>query len=140
MNALAGMAFNPTLTILAPPVFDTSLSLFSIVTAVVVDVLIVANVGAVGRIGSVGAQAVKARAYVAMPMAGIFLGASCCMSLPVLLSIADPAFTSLASLLWVFFLTYFALPVLAAVVLKLNLDLANRTASAALRLAATAAG
>lgn len=136
VDAFIGMAFNPTLTILVPPVFDSSLSLFSVFTAVIIDLLIVANVGAVGRIGSVGASAAKARAYIAMPLTGIFLGASCCMSLPVLLSIADPALTALSSLLWVFYLTYFVLPVLAAVVLKFNLDLANRTAAAAERLTA----
>ena len=135
-NALVGLAFNPTLTVLVPPIFDASLSLFSIFAAVVIDLLILANVAAVRQIGSAGGTAVRARAYVAMPLTGIFLGASCCMSLPVLLSIADPALTALSSLLWVFYLAYFVLPLLAAVVLKFNLDLANRTARAASRLAA----
>jgi hypothetical protein len=133
-NALVGIAFSPNLTILIPPIYDASLSLFSIITAIIIDILIMANVGAVGKIGSVKSTAIRARAYLAMPVAGIALGASCCMSLPVLLSIADPALTILSSLIWVFYLTYFVLPVLAAVVLKLNFDLANRTASAAERL------
>ena len=133
-NTVIGMAFNPSLTILVPPIFDVSLSLFSIFVAVIIDILILANVGAVRRIGSSRAITVRARAYLVMPLTGIFLGASCCMSLPVLLSVTNPSLTALSSLAWVYYLTYFGLPVLAAVVLKLNLDLAARTASAAVRL------
>jgi hypothetical protein len=134
LNSIVGMAFSPNLTILIPPIYDASLSLFSIVTAILIDILIVANVGVVGQIGSLEAAAIKTRAYLLMPATGIALGASCCMSLPVLLSIADPAFVVLSSLIWVFYVTYFVLPLLAAVVLGLNLDLANRTAMTARRL------
>jgi hypothetical protein len=139
-NVIAGLAFSPSFTLLVPPIYDLSLSLFSIVTAVTIDLLILANVSVVGQIGAVKSSVIRARAYLAMPVTGIALGASCCMSLPVLLSIADPALTALSSLTWVFYVTYFVLPVFAIVVLKFNLDLANRTAAKAVQLAPKATG
>jgi hypothetical protein len=134
VNAVLGITYSPSITVLVPPFYEASLSLFSIFAALVIDVLILANVGEVVRIGSFKAAAVKARAYIVMPLTGIALGASCCMSIPVLLSIADPALTALSSLVWVFYLTYYAFPILAAVVLKLNLDLATKTVARATQL------
>lgn len=134
-NAVLGITYSPSITVLIPPFYEASLSLFSLFAALVIDVLILANVGQVARIGSIKAAAVKARAYFFMPLTGIALGASCCMSIPVLLSIADPALTVLSSLVWVFYLTYYAFPVLAAVVLKLNLDFATKTLARASQLA-----
>lgn len=138
-NAVAGVAFSPSFTILIPPTYEASLSAFSVFTAVLIDILILANVSAVGTIGAARAAAVKTRAYILMPATGILLGASCCMSLPVLISVADPAFTILADLEWVFYFAYFVLPMIAAVLLKLNLDLARKTAERAARLAAAGA-
>jgi hypothetical protein len=128
LNAIVGTAFSPDLNILLPPVFETSLTTFSIVTAVIIDVLILANVEKVGEIGRAGSLVTKTRAYLVMPLTGIGLGATCCMSLPLILSIVDPALTDASSLIWAFYVTYFVFPVLAAVVLKLNLDLATKTA------------
>jgi hypothetical protein len=133
-NAVLGITFSPSITVLIPPFYEASLSLFSIFAALVIDILILANVGEVARLGSFKAAAVKARAYMVMPLTGIALGASCCMSIPILLSIADPALTFLSSLEWVYYLTYYAFPALAAVVLKLNLDLATRTVARATQL------
>jgi hypothetical protein len=130
-NAIIGMAFSPDLNLLLPPVFETSLTAFSIITAVIIDALILANVEKVGEIGRAGSLLTKTRAYLVMPVTGIGLGATCCMSLPLVLSIVDPALTDASGIIWAFYVTYFVFPILAAIVLKLNLDLATRTAEKA---------
>jgi hypothetical protein len=128
-NALVGLGFSPTINLLVPPYFEASLSFFSIFIAVVVDALILANINKVKEIGDVGPQFARSRAYLLMPFTGIILGASCCMSLPLLLSIVAPSLQGAANLIWAFYLTYFLLPPLAVIVLKLNLDLASSIAA-----------
>lgn len=132
-NAVVGVAFSPNINLQFPPIYALSLSIFSVVVAITVDVLILANVAKVKEIG-IRSWASRSRAYVAMPAVGIFLGASCCMSLPVVLSIVSPSLEQAVAYGWVFYVTYFVLPVLGVVVLKLNLDLASRIADAASRL------
>ena len=127
-NALVGDAFGPSINLQVPPIFELSLSVFAIFVAVVIDALILANVAKVKEIGA-GSWLARSRAYVLMPLTGVFLGASCCMSLPVLLSIVAPSLTDAASSGWAFYVAYFVLPPLAIVVLKLNFDLASRVAA-----------
>ena len=129
LNAVTGLAFSPNVTLLLPPIFDISLSSFSIFAAIVIDALIVANVAKTREIGSTVSLTEKSRAYLLMPLTGIILGASCCMSLPFLLSIISPSLTALQNLIWVFYVTYFVFPPAAALVLKANLELATRIES-----------
>ena len=136
-NTLLGIALSPSLSLLVPPLFEASLSAFSFFFAIIIDVLVLANISSVRRIGAALSPKVVARAYIVMPATGIVLGASCCMSVPALLSIVSPALAFINNLLWVFYLTYFVFPVLGAVVLKLNFDLSNRTAEAAARMGAS---
>lgn len=126
-NALLGVGFSPSLNLTVPPVFELSLSVFSLFIAVVIDILILANLEGVRRIGF-GSWA-RSRAYIFMPVTGIVLGASCCMSLPLLLSIVNPSLAEGPGILWAFYAAYFLLPPLAIVVLKLNLDLATKVAA-----------
>jgi hypothetical protein len=122
-DAVFTLVFSPTINLQVPPYFEASLSFFSIFIAVIVDALILANIKVVSEIGQSGSPLVKSRAYLLMPLTGIILGGSCCMSLPLLLSVY---LSSAASLMWAFYLTYFFLPPFAVVLLKLNLDLASR--------------
>lgn len=132
-NAVEGIAFSPNINFVLPPVFELSLSVFSFFVAITVDVLILANIAKVKEIG-VRSWVSRSRAYVAMPAVGILLGASCCMSLPVVLSIVSPNLEQAVAYGWAFYVTYFVLPVLGIAVLKLNLDLASRIAATASRL------
>jgi hypothetical protein len=130
-NAVLGMAFSPSINLLLPPVFEISLSAFAIFIAVLVDLLILANITKVGEIGRAASRVVKSRAYVLMPLTGIALGASCCMSLPFLLIIVAPTLAAPGPLIWAFYITYFVFPPFALVVLKLNFDLAAKIADRA---------
>ncbi|MDG6988376.1 MAG: hypothetical protein JRN21_03520 [Nitrososphaerota archaeon] len=127
-NVLLADAFSPSIALQFPPIYGASLSLFAIFMAVVIDILVLANVAKVKEIGA-GSWLAKSRAYAAMPLAGIVLGASCCMSLPALLSLVSPSLADAASSSWAFYVAYFVFPLLAVVVLKLNFDLASRIAA-----------
>ncbi|MEM0288065.1 MAG: hypothetical protein QXG05_07875 [Nitrososphaerota archaeon] len=121
-NAVLGLAYNPNITLTIPPYFGAALTSFSFFMAIIIDMLILANVMKMGQIGKMCSIHKRARSYVAMPLIGIIAGASCCMSLPVLISIAVPAAATLTKSIWVYYMTYFLFPPLAAVVLKLNLN------------------
>ncbi|MEM3267496.1 MAG: hypothetical protein QXR69_02275, partial [Conexivisphaerales archaeon] len=121
-NAVLGLAYNPNITLSIPPYFGAALTSFSFFMAIIIDMLILANVMKMGQIGNTCSIHKRARSYVAMPLIGIIAGASCCMSLPVLISIAVPAAATLTKSIWVYYMTYFLFPPLAVVVLKLNLD------------------
>lgn len=125
-NAVVGLAFSPSISLQFPPVFELSLSIFSIFIAVVIDALILANVAMVRRIADLGSWTTKSRAYLLMPFTGVVLGASCCMSLPLLLSMVSPSLSAANNLIWGFYVAYFVLPPLAIVLLKLNLDLTSK--------------
>jgi hypothetical protein len=129
VNAFAGLTFSPSVTVVVPPIFGASLSSFSIFIAVIIDLLIVANIGKIGEIGRVVPRVMKTKAYFAMPLIGIVAGASCCMSLPSLLTVAAPGIISLPSFVWAFYIAYFGFPLLALVLLKMNLDVATRIVS-----------
>ena len=58
---------------------------------------------------------------VLFPALGIAFGASCCLSVPILFTVVVPSAAALASLLWVYDLTYFLFPPFAVVLLYLNL-------------------
>ena len=64
---------------------------------------------------------VKSRAMVIFPALGIALGASCCLSVPLLVTVAAPSAAALSSSLWLYDATYFLFPPLAVVLLYGNL-------------------
>jgi len=63
------------------------------------------------------------------PGLGIVFGASCCLSVPVLITLAAPTAAALSASLWIYDVTYFFFPLVAVVLLYLNLRSVNRIAS-----------
>lgn len=121
VNAALALWYNPWIAITIPPAFETTLSLYSLVIAVIIDVLIVANIGKTRELGKACSNGAKSRSMVLFPALGIAFGASCCLSVPLLFTVVVPSAAALASLLWVYDLTYFLFPPFAVVLLYLNL-------------------
>jgi hypothetical protein len=126
------LAYNPIIVVTAPPIFSAALSFYSISVALVIAVLVVANIGRTRELGELRKGANKARAFVLLPAVGIVLGASCCLSVAGLISLAAPATAVLTSSPWIYYVTYFLFPCIAVAVLYLNLrSLGRPSASAA---------
>jgi hypothetical protein len=120
LNVVLSLWYNPWITLTIPPVFNTTLSLYSLVIAVIIDILIVANIGMTRELGKACSTATRSRSMVLFPALGIAFGASCCLSVPLLFTVAVPSAAALSSLLWVYDLTYFLFPPFAVVLLYLN--------------------
>lgn len=132
LSAILDLAYNPSIILTVQPIFSAALSLYSISVAVMIAVLVVASIGKTMEIGQLRSRGRKARSYVALPALGIVFGASCCLSVAGLVSLASPSASSLASVIWVYYGTYFLFPSIAMVLLYLNLRSIVRI-SAALR-------
>ena len=128
-NAVLALWFNPWITLTVPPVFDDALSFYSLAVAVLIGILIVANISKVLQLGSKCSANMKSRAVVLLPAMGVFLGASCCLTVPLLVTIAAPSAPVLSSILWVYDATYFFFPPFAVVLLYLNLRSVGRISS-----------
>jgi len=128
-NAVSALWFNPWVTITIPPVFSDALSLYSLVIAIIIAVLIVANIGKTRELGKVCSTRLKSRTMVIFPALGIALGASCCLSVPILITVVAPSAAVLSSSLWLYDVTYFLFPPAAVVLLYLNLYSVNKIAA-----------
>ena len=128
-NAVIGLWFNPWVTITIPPSFSDALSFYSMAIALLIAILIVANIGKTKELGKVCTAQMKTRAMFLFPALGIILGASCCLSIPILIIVGSPSVVALSSSLWLYDVTYFLFPPFAVVVLYLNLYSVNRIAS-----------
>jgi hypothetical protein len=115
------IAYNPIIVLTAPPIFSAALSFYSIAVALVIAVLVVANIGRTRELGRLRTGTNKAKAFVLLPAVGIVFGASCCLSVAGLISLAAPATALLTSSPWVYYATYFLFPCIAVGVLYLNL-------------------
>jgi hypothetical protein len=115
------IAYNPVVVITAPPVFSAALSFYSIAAALVIAVLVVANIGKTKELGELRTARGKTRVFVVLPAIGVVLGASCCLSVAGLISLVSPGASLLTSSPWIYYVTYFLFPCVAAVVLYLNL-------------------
>jgi hypothetical protein len=124
------VAYNPSVVLTAPPVFGVALSFYGMAVAVIIAVLIVANIGKAREVGELRTRARKARSYVVLPVMGIVLGASCCLSVAGVVALAVPSAAALTSVTWVYYTTYFLLPSVAITVLYLNLHSVERIAAA----------
>jgi hypothetical protein len=122
LNIVLSLWYNPWITLTTPPVFNTTLSIYSLVIAVIIDILIVVNIGKTRELGRACSAATKSRSMVIFPALGIAFGASCCLSVPLLFTVAVPSAAALVSLLWVYDVTYFLFPPFAVVLLYLNLS------------------
>jgi len=116
------IAYNPIIAMSMPPVFSTALSFYSISVALVIAVLVVANIGRTRELSELRTITGKARAFVVLPVLGIVFGASCCLSVAGLVSLASPAASILTSSPWIYYTTYFLFPCIAVAVLYLNLS------------------
>lgn len=120
-SALFDVAYNPSIIMTVPPVFSAALSLYSISVALVIDVLIVASIGKTRELGELCTKGRKAKSFVALPALGIVFGASCCLSVAGLISLASPSASLLISTVWVYYVAYFFFPTIAVLLLYLNL-------------------
>jgi hypothetical protein len=115
------IAYNPVIVLGVPPIFSTALSFYSISVALVIAVLVVGNIGRTRELSELRTSGSKARTFVVLPVVGIVFGASCCLSVAGLISLASPATAILTSSPWIYYVTYFLFPCIALVVLYLNL-------------------
>ncbi|MCL4356070.1 MAG: hypothetical protein M1311_05750 [Thaumarchaeota archaeon] len=122
-SALSDLSYNPAIIFTYPPEFSAALSFYSISMAVVIAILVVANVGKTRELGKICSASKRAKSFVLVPMMGIILGSSCCLSVAGLVSfyllpvaLAD----ALASNLLLYYFTYFVLPAFAVAILYLN--------------------
>lgn len=128
-NAVFALWFNPWITLTIPPLFDDALSFYSIAIAIIIAILIVANIGKTRELGRVCSANLRSRTLLVFPALGIVLGASCCLSVPVLITLAAPTAAALSASLWLYDVTYFFFPLFAVVLLYLNLRSVDRIAS-----------
>jgi hypothetical protein len=120
LNALLGLSYNPSITLSVPPIFGSVFSLYSISAALIIAVLVVANVGLIREMGSCP-LGLKSRVYVGLPALGVALGASCCISPPILLALVAPVTAVVTYSLPAYYATYFTFPPLAMLALYLNM-------------------
>ena len=125
---MIAFGFYPNISILIPPSFDFAWSFYSIFIALIIGVLVVTNLMQVIELGKISASAQKARAFVLLPLTGVIVGATCCLSFPVLLFLAGAFATIVPDSLAAFSIAYFFLPCAAAIALKYNTESTNRMA------------
>ena len=113
---------------LVPPIFEISLSVYSIAMAVIIGVLVQVNIMKTIEMKNSCSPRRKSSVYFALPIIGVVGGASCCLSLPIFVTLLAVPTVSLASpsIINAYFLTYLLFPPITAVILKLNLDSINR--------------
>jgi hypothetical protein len=128
-NAIIGLWFNPWVTLTVPPVLSDALSFYSLDVAVIIAILIVANIGKTRELGSLCSTRLKSRSMVLFPALGIALGASCCLSVPILVTVVAPSAVALSSSLWLYDATYFFFPPAAVILLYLNLYSVDKIAA-----------
>lgn len=132
-NAVLGLWFNPWVTITIPPSFVDSISFYSLAVAAVIAILIVANIGKARELGSIVSTKAKSRTLVILPVLGIVLGASCCLSVPILFTVDAPSVFLLSNPLWLYDITYFLFPLAGVALLYLNLHSIGRITTIARR-------
>lgn len=128
-SILAGFGFNPSVDLFLPPVFVLALSFYTISLSLIIAVLVLTNVMKVVEIGKMCGTALKSRSLVILPALGVIGGAACCLSLPILISLAAPTAAIVSSTPIVWYVAYFVFPAATAVGLKYNMDSTERIAS-----------
>jgi hypothetical protein len=122
---LAGnLFFNPNIAALVPPIFDISISLYSIAMAVMIGVLVQANIMRTIELRNACSFGRRSTTFFVLPLIGVVGGASCCLSLPLFVTLLAAPSVSLASpsIITAYFLSYLLFPAATAAALKLNLD------------------
>lgn len=121
-NALLTLTVEPSIVVLVPPYYSLALGPFAMAMGVVITVLVAAGLHLLGQLGG-GLK--KVGGSIAIPVVGVVGGASCCLSIPVLLEYFSPAvqaaaLTPAGSL--ALNALYYGLPTAVAVALKLAVD------------------
>ncbi len=129
ISILAGFSFNPSIDLYIPPVYAMALSFYTISLSFIIAILVLTNVLKVMEIGKTCGRAFKSRSLIILPTLGVVGGAACCLSLPVLVSLAAPTTVLLSDNPIVFYTAYFVFPVATAIGLKFNMDSTSRIAS-----------
>lgn len=125
-SVITGFGFNPSLSFLLPPLYNLALSMYSICLGFIIAILVTANVVRVTELGKVCSLAQKSRALVLLPAIGVVGGAICCVSLPVIISLAAPAAAAISNSPIAFYFAYFLFPPATVIGLKYNLDSTDR--------------
>lgn len=126
-NALLTLTVQPALVVTVPPYYSLALGPFSLAMGIIITTLVSASIYQLAQLGG-GLRRVGES--VAIPALGVVGGASCCLSVPVLLEYFSPAVQALALTpagSVAFGALYYALPAAVAVALKLAVDGLNRT-------------
>jgi len=122
VSILADFAFNPSLNFAIPPGYSLALSLYSFAVAMVIGVLVVTNVMKVIELSRICSVAQKSRAFLALPALGVIGGATCCLSIPILISLVAPVTAVVSGSISVYYIAYLGFPVATSIALKYNLD------------------
>lgn len=112
---------NPSVTLYISSNYGITLIPFSFFLGFLIAVLVIANIEVVSDV-SICPASRRRRAYVVLPSLGIAVGSSCCLSLPVLVTLVIPAAGALSYTTAASYLAFFAFPVATAVALMLNLE------------------
>ncbi len=121
LNAAADVMFYPSIVVTVPPTLAAALSFYNVSIALVIAVLVLANIGEARELNRARTAAGKARVFVLLPSVGILFGASCCLSVAGVLGVISPTALAIVSAGWVYYGTYFVLPLFAIAFLYLNL-------------------
>jgi len=121
VSTLFNLGFNPSISFDLPPVLSGALSFYAVAVAVLVDVLILANIGEARKLRRSSGLGRLRASYVLMPVLGLVLGASCCISVPALVSYAFPSAATGATYDWIYDASYFFFPAFAISILFANL-------------------
>ncbi len=126
---VTSFGFYPNISVLVPPSFDFVWSFYCISFALIMSVLVVTNIMQVVDLGNLYATTQKTRAFVLLPMTGVIVGATCCLSFPVLISLATLSVPIFSNSIGALLIAYFIFPIAAAIALKYNVDSTNRMAT-----------
>jgi hypothetical protein len=125
-TSLVQLTVTPSVTVLAPPYYSLSLGPFSFFSAIVIDLLVVANLGTVLSTTVMRGRFAEA---LGLPLVGVAGGASCCISVPEILTSVSPFYAALLTSplgIGLLNILYYALPLTVIFVLRANLDILRR--------------
>jgi hypothetical protein len=131
-SVLVSLTISPSIELLIPPYFGASISMFALFTAIAIDFLVVANIATFVQMRK---RAEKIMGSIAVPLVGVTLGASCCLSIPELLAIASPSLSGLLFTpmgLFIQDIIYYLLPLSVILALALNLVSISKVAGVVL--------
>ncbi|MEM3670232.1 MAG: hypothetical protein QW767_00580 [Thermoprotei archaeon] len=126
LNAFLGLVVTPSVSLVLPPTYGLDLAAYSFAMALIIAVLVAGNVAALKTVGSSCSTKRSSLTYLGLPVLGVVTGASCCLSVPILLDIAVPAAGSLLLTTPVAYLAYLVFPSATALALKQNFNLLTR--------------